>query len=137
MADTTLRYLETLRILPRYPRKVEVEDVHRDLAAAGFRVDRRSVERDLHRLSQQFPIACTEGVRPAGWYWAADSAGLTAPGLSTQEALELDLLARYLKPLVPASSWDSLKPRLDSAKAALRTLPNAPLARWLLTLTQN
>ena len=135
MADTTLRYLETLRILPRYPRKANVEEVHRDLTAAGFRIDRRSVERDLHRLSRQFPIACTEGVRPAGWYWAPDSTGLNAPGLTTQEALELDLLGRYLKPLLPASSWDSLKPRLDSAKATLRTLPDAPLARWRQRVT--
>ena len=135
MADTTLRYLEMLRVLPRHPRKATAEQVHRDLKAAGFKVDRRSVERDLHRLSLQFPIGCEEGVRPAGWYWAADSAGLTAPGLSTQEALELELLARYLKPLVPTSSWSSLAPRLESAKATLRTLPNAPLARWRQRVT--
>ena len=135
MSDTTLRYLETLRILPRHPRKATAAEIHRDLESAGFSIDRRSVERDLHRLSEHFPISCEEGVRPVGWYWLQGADGLMAPGLSTQEALELDLVARYLKPMVPMSSWGSLEPRLSNARATLRTLAGAPLARWRKRVT--
>lgn len=130
MADTTLRYLETLRAIPRHPRKTTPADVHRCLIAAGYVIDRRSVERDLHRLSQRFAIACDEGTRPAGWFWREHAAGLMAPGATTVEALELELLARYLKPLLPTASWAALEPRLAAARASLDTLASAPLARW-------
>lgn len=130
MSDTTLRHLETLRAIPRHPRKTTVGEVHRHLLGAGFEIDKRSVERDLHKLSARYPIACDEGVRPVGWYWQAGAADLIAPGLTTSEALELELLARYLKPLLPAGAWAGLQPRLSAAKATLKTLADAPLARW-------
>lgn len=130
MSDTTLRHLETLRAIPRHPRKVTAGDVHAHLLSAGFEIDKRSVERDLHKLSSRYPIVCDEGVRPVGWYWQAEAADLIAPGLTTGEALELELLARYLKPLLPAGAWARLQPRLSAAKATLKTLADAPLARW-------
>ncbi|MCX7564324.1 WYL domain-containing protein [Xanthomonadaceae bacterium XH05] len=130
MSDTTLRHLETLRAIPRHPRKVTAGDVHAHLLGAGFEIDKRSVERDLHKLSARYPIVCDEGGRPAGWCWQAGAADLIAPGLTTGEALELELLARYLKPLLPSGAWASLQPRLSSAKATLKTLADAPLARW-------
>lgn len=129
MSDTTLRHLETLRIIPRYPRKVTARDVHQQLQAAGFNIDKRSVERDLHKLSTSFAISCDEDVRPVGWFWQSGAADLMAPGLTTAEALELELLARYLKPLLPASAWANLKPRLDNAQATLKSL-DVPLTRW-------
>ena len=130
MSDTTLRHLETLRIIPRHPRKVTAGAVHEQLHAAGFNIDKRSVERDLHKLSSSFAISCDEGQRPVGWFWQAGAADLIAPGLTTGEALELELLARYLKPLLPSGAWVSLQPRLSAAKATLKTLADAPLSRW-------
>ncbi|MEJ5209527.1 WYL domain-containing protein [Denitratimonas sp. CY0512] len=130
MSDTTLRYLETLRAIPRHPRKITAGEVHAHLLGAGFEIGDRSVERDLHKLSTRYPIVCDEGVRPAGWCWRAGAADLIAPGLTTGEALELELLARYLKPLLPSGAWASLQPRLSAAKATLKTLADAPLARW-------
>lgn len=130
MTDTALRYLETLRVIPRHPRKTTAGEVHQRLAAAGYSIDRRSVERDLHKLSTVFPITCDEGRRPAGWAWNAEAADLIAPGLGTVEALELELLARYLRPLLPANAWATLQPRLSAAQAELATFPGTPLARW-------
>lgn len=130
MSDTTLRYLETLRAIPRHPRKTTVGEVHQHLLASGYAIDKRSVERDLHKLSTRFPLTCDEGARPAGWAWNADAADLIAPGLTTIEALELELLARYLKPLLPANAWAALQPRLSAAHAELSTFSGTPLARW-------
>ncbi len=130
MPNTTLRYLETLRAIPRHPRKTTVAEVHQHLLAAGYDIDKRSVERDLRKLSVPFPITCDEGTRPVGWSWGAGAADLIAPGLSVGEALELELLARYLKPLLPANAWAALQPRLMAANAALTTFSGAPLARW-------
>ena len=130
MSDTTLRHLETLRAIPRHPRKTTAKAVHDYLTRAGYQIDRRSVERDLHKLSESFPITCDEGARPVGWFWPAAAAEVVAPGLSTHEALEMELLARYLKPLLPMSSWASLEPRLEAARATLALLHTAPVARW-------
>jgi len=130
MSDTTLRHLETLRAIPRHPRKTTASEVHRHLLGAGFDIDKRSVERDLHKLSTFYPISCDDSGRPAGWFWQAGAADLIAPGLTTGEALELELLAQHLKPLLPAGAWASLQPRLTAAKATLKTLSSAPLARW-------
>ncbi len=130
MPDTTLRYLETLRAIPRQPRKITVDEVHRRLEAAGYAIHRRSVERDLQRLSSVFPLACDEGVRPTGWYWLRDAADLVAPGMDSSEALEIELLARYLRPLLPATSWRALQPRLIAARAALATTASTALRRW-------
>ena len=130
MTDTTLRYIETLRAIPRYPAKTTAGEVHQKLAGAGYAIDRRSVERDLRRLSGIFPISCDEGARPVGWFWPTNAPDLIAPGMTGGEALELELMARYLKPLLPKSSWATLNPRVETAKATLRTLGSAALKRW-------
>lgn len=130
MSDTTLRHLETLRAIPRHPRKTTAKAVHDYLTGVGYQIDRRSVERDLHKLSESFPITCDDRSRPVGWFWPASAAEVVAPGLSTHEALEMELLARYLKPLLPMSSWATLEPRVAAAKATLALLQQAPVARW-------
>ena len=130
MSDTTLRYIETLRAIPRFPSKTTVGEVHQKLAVAGYTIDRRSVERDLRRLSGVFPISCNEGEKPVGWFWPTHAPDLIAPGMTGDEALEIELLARYLKPLLPKSSWAALNPRVRAAEATLRTLGSTALKRW-------
>ncbi len=130
MSDTILRQLETLRAIPRQPRTKTAREVHEHLTAAGYVIDRRSVERDLHRLSASFPITCDEGSRPVGWYWPTGAAEVSAPGLTTSEALQVELLARYLRPLLPRAIWATLQARVAEARATLASLPGSPVTRW-------
>jgi predicted DNA-binding transcriptional regulator YafY len=129
MADTSLRYIEMLRMLPGHTPGIAVSELRSKLEAAGYPVTRRSIERDLVKLSTSFPILLNDKGRPAGWSWASGE-GFSAPGMDAAEAMELELAARYLKPLLPVTVWQSLAPRLGEARATLRLLGKGPLARW-------
>lgn len=129
MADTALRYVEMLRHLPALPRRITAAELQQRLKAAGYAISRRSVERDLNKLSEKFGIVGDENARPAGWAWSK-GAGFSAPGMDVIEAMELDMAARYLRPLLPTSVWQALAPRLNEARATLKLLSTAPLARW-------
>lgn len=45
------------------------------------------------------------------------------------EAMELDMAARYLQPLMPVNVWQALMPRLAEARATLNLMSKAPLSR--------
>jgi predicted DNA-binding transcriptional regulator YafY len=135
MADTTMRHLHMLRLLPRYPQKRTVPQIHEALQSIDFDIDRRSVERDLVRLSQHVPISSDPAGRPRGWFWMADAPDVIAPGLEVGEALGLELLGRYLHALLPISQQAALTPRLRAARAALDTLAPPAIARWRKRVT--
>ena len=129
MSDTSLRYIEMLRLLPGHPPGIAVTELHLRLRAAGYSVSRRSVERDLVKLSASFPIVLNDKGRPVGWSWRRGE-GFSAPGMDAAQAMELELAATYLRPLLPVSVWQGLAPRLSEARATLLLLGKAPLARW-------
>jgi Fe2+ or Zn2+ uptake regulation protein len=51
-----------LSVLPAYPRKATVGDVHQALAARGWKVTRRTVQRDLQVLARLGFAVCRTGV---------------------------------------------------------------------------
>lgn len=58
-AETTLRYIETLRCLPVGKWRT-TGDVYCILQSLGYRVTKRTVERDLHKLAKPFGIELKE-----------------------------------------------------------------------------
>lgn len=58
-AETTLRYIETLRCLPVGKWRT-TGDVYATLRSLGHRVTKRTVERDLHKLAKPFGIELKE-----------------------------------------------------------------------------
>lgn len=129
MSDTTLRMIEMLGLVPRFPARIAARDLHRRLLAQGFEVDVRSVERDLHKLSCQFPLVCDEA-RPAGWSWSRDAGGISLPMMSLPQALTLDLVRRYLEPMFPPPLLEAMQPDFHAARAALNMLAATPLGQW-------
>lgn len=130
MTQLVKRHLAMLRRIPRAPRKATAAEVHQALEGFGYKVTRRSVERDLHTLEEAFKLARDERSRPTGWQWPADAPGINAPGMDLAEALALDLLGRHLQTLVPAPLLASLQPRLAEARALLDLHRTAPGSRW-------
>ncbi len=61
-----------LRLIPRAPRKIDTATLQAALRAEGYVVDRRSIQRDLHKLSTVFPIVCDDAHKPYGWSWMRD-----------------------------------------------------------------
>lgn len=130
--ETLLRHWQTLRLIPRHPRKVTAGDICEALAEAGFSVGKRTVERDLQALSRLFPLALDDREKPYGWCWAQDAVAFDVPGVGTNEALAFLMARTYLGSVIPTSVQNQLAPYFRMAEQRLDTLAgHSALASWL------
>ena len=128
----TLRLaLELLRRIPRQS-KVSAGELHRQLAAAGFERDERSIQRLLKSLSEQFDIERDDSSLPYGYRWKAQGRSLMVPTLNSQESLLLMLAEQQLQPLLPPSVMQAMEGFFRQAHANLAPHQNAKLEKqWL------
>lgn len=89
------------------------------LAAEGFVVSKRTVERDLISLSAIFPIFADETTRPYLWSWSKDAQSFTLPSMSPLQALTLELAHDHLANLLPASLLATLAPYFKCSEGIL------------------
>ncbi len=127
--DTILRLLTMLRMIPRHPRRIETAEVERKLGDEGFHVTRRTIQRDLHRLSRAFPLT-SDDHRPMGWSWMQDGAILDLPGMDPSTALTFVLAESFLAPLLPRTTLRKMQPYLKQARKVLDSLPGNDLRGW-------
>lgn len=111
-----------LRLIPRAPGKITVQDIHSRLASEDFDVTVRTIQRDLVELSQAFPLTVDERDKPFGWSWQKEAPSFDLPGVAVPEALMLTLAEQHLVNHLPPAILDTLRP---SFKSAERTLANA------------
>lgn len=107
-----------------------MRDLSDTLNASGFKVSKRTIERDLLFLQEIFPLECNDKSIPHGWRWAPN-VQLDIPGLTLAEALSLKLARDMVSPLLPPSALRALEPRFAQAdnKLAALELGNAT-ASW-------
>jgi predicted DNA-binding transcriptional regulator YafY len=129
MSETVLRYIKMLEYLPRHTSGITVAALHAKLSNDGFKIDRRSVERDLGHLSALYSITSTES-RPSLWHWAHQAPQMSLPGLDPATALTHELVARYLTPLLPRRLMAALEPQFAAARHVLDDLKVSPMGRW-------
>ncbi|MHB8743861.1 MAG: helix-turn-helix transcriptional regulator [Sulfuricaulis sp.] len=129
MSDTILRLLATLAEIPGKPGKITIAQLHARLRHRGYSVTRRSVERDLIKLSTQFPLACDDG-HPGGWSWTQSGHHMSIPGMPLSAALTYQLLERYLTPLFPPAMLKDMEPQFVQARQALALMGADPVVRW-------
>jgi len=98
--DTLLRHWHMLRRIPRYPRKISTAELEGSLDAAGYPTSRRTIQRDLDKLSVEFPLV-TDGNKPSGWSWQEDAEIFDVPGMDTSAALTFHMVDTYLSRLLP------------------------------------
>jgi len=134
--DVIARQWEMLKLLPQYGTGKSAGQLTSELAASGFEVDKRTVERDLIKLSTQFPIISDERSKPYGWRWS-DDARIDLPSIELSEALSLKLMEQFLKPMLPssmirtlegASDWPPTNSRRWAMEIALRA--GSTRSRW-------
>lgn len=113
--DTLLRQWHMLRLIPRYPHKVTARLVLEKLERTGFKVTKRTVERDLNDLSSAFPLALDDRDKPYGWSWQKDAPSFDLPGIDANEALTLVMVEQHLNNLLPNSTVAVLAPYFKSA----------------------
>jgi predicted DNA-binding transcriptional regulator YafY len=115
----TLRF--TLELLKRIPRgrKVSAPELHKEMLAAGFRRDLRTVQRQLDELTQQFDIERDDRSKPYGYSWKPAAKGLSVPGLNEKESLLLALAEQHLANLLPLEVLRSMQPFFEQARVNL------------------
>lgn len=130
--DTLFRHWHTLRRIPRFPAKISVQTLLSDLSAEGFNITARTLQRDLHDLSQVFPLIVDDREKPYGWSWQKDAKSFDLPGLTVAESLALVLAEKHLNNLLPVSVLEHLGPYFKSAHHRLNGEPLPQRGRsWL------
>lgn len=117
-----MRQWQMLRLIPRFPSKVSTSQLVHGLADAGFDVTRRTLQRDLAKLSEIYPLVCDERNKPFGWSWSADAAFLDVPSMDSHTALTLWMASQHLKSLLPTTTLKKLQPHMDAATEVLNRI---------------
>ena len=129
--DVIARQWEMLKLLPKRGTGSSAGQLTQSLIDLGYEVDKRTVERDLRKLTTLFPIVVDERSKPYGWRWA-DHARIDMPGMDVGEALSLALIEQYLKPALPATMVRVLTGRFRQAVDKLAALGSSNRSsRWL------
>lgn len=127
--DTLLRQLTLLRLIPRLPHYTSSQTLHEKLHERGFKVDLRTVQRDLNRLSTVFALTSQEDGGRNKWSHSTD-APLDLGAMEPDTALALYLAESHLKNLLPQSVLDLLGPQFNKARNYIDELDQNNLAHW-------
>lgn len=129
--STLTRQWEMLRLIPRQPRKISPDEIRERLAGLGYKVNVRTVQRDLHELSRLFPFVYDDlRNKPIGWSWMEKAPQFDIPGLDPQTALTLKLVETFLKPLLPVTTLNYLAPYTRRADEIMKALSPRSLGTW-------
>lgn len=116
--DALLRHWAMLRMIPRYPRRIDTGRIRQGLERLGYTITLRSIQRDLNKLAAVLPLSCDES-KPQGWWWQAEAGLLEIPGLDPQAALVFKMAEQHLAQVLPASTLDALRPWFRAAHGVL------------------
>lgn len=130
MGDTTLRYIELLKLLPRHPKKADSRTLTESLENHGFTTTQRTVQRDLVKLSERFPIASDDRDATYGWSWMQGAKGLELPSMDPATALAFHLVEQYIPELLPPSVRNALDMHFERARHVLNDVSDEPVAAW-------
>ena len=128
--STSYRYLLLLRMIPRYPRKIDTAAIASMLERDGVSIHRRSIQRDLEKLSQSFAIVCDDQHKPYGWSWTADAPSMDIPTMTPPVALAYRMVADFMSDLFPQEIYNQLKPHFRYANTLLKQTDKATLKEW-------
>ena len=128
--DTLLRYFEMLSFIPKEPQAISTPDILKKLQDQGYKINLRTVQRDLTTLSSSgiFPFTSTENTKPLHWYWPKGFERLQFPVMTVEEALTFKMVDQFLNPLLPLSVKAQLN---DYFQLAESTLKASPISNWL------
>lgn len=130
MTDFMPRYWHMLRCIPHHPVRITTEEIAHKLASEGFDVTRRTIERDLRKLSEHFAIEADESDKPFGWHWSPGIKKLDLPGMSMSQAVTFTLAEAHLTPLLPISMLEQLEPFFQRARDTLGNLNAVAASKW-------
>jgi len=129
MSESSLRQIQLLQLIPRYPTKISTSQIRDQLTDLGYAVSLRMIQRDLESLESIMPIVCDDRERPFGWSWHQSAFGLQ-PSMDPIEALTFSLAEQYLEPLMPSKSFKRIRVFFDRANSILKKVKRNEISRW-------
>jgi predicted DNA-binding transcriptional regulator YafY len=117
--ETLLRQWAMLRHIPRHPGTITAQTLKNRLADEGHAVTKRTVERDLVKLSQAFGLGSDTRDRVQHWFWPENLGVFDIPGMDPAAALGFRIAEAYLRPLLPPVTLDVLGPYFEQAGRVL------------------
>jgi len=112
--DTIDRQQQLLRLLPKEPEGITARQLTEKLKDHGYVVTKRTVERDLNRLSSTFGLRSITVSGTQHWH-LLNSSKPDLPGLSVGDALTTVLVNDMLGTLLPQTLLGSAKAQADKA----------------------
>lgn len=117
--EPLLRNIVLLGLIPRQPRSRTVPELQRELAARGFEVSTRTLQRDLaNKLAAEFPIFCDDTTSPYRWSFDRH-AQFNLPAMDPAAALAMYLSEGHLQRVLPPSVLSALAPQFAEARRQL------------------
>jgi len=129
MSESTLRQLDMMKLMPRYPSKISTKQLKEQLEDLGYIPTMRMVQRDLEMLASVLPLICDDREKPYGWSWHKDALGIQ-PAMDPIEALTFSLAEQYLEPIMPGKSFKRIKIFFDRANSVLKEVKRNQISRW-------
>lgn len=129
---TLIRHWEMLRLIPKEPASISAGDLYQSLGELGFKVTKRTVERDLVSLGEAgFPIVFDDTQQPYLWSWSKVSSGFHAPNMSVSDALLTVMASMTLQDLLPSMLSSNLSDLNKEAEKVLDAVQsNNDLSSW-------
>lgn len=120
MADTSLRYLILLGLLPKQRPGIGTYEIQQQLKKKGYEVTQRTIQRDLEKLSSDFPIKADPKGNKNLWRFADNAKPVVLPNIDLQGAITLKLAQHELSSEVPHSVHSFLQPYFPLADKILK-----------------
>lgn len=130
IVSTSYRHWLLLRMIPRYPRKIDTATIESLMERQGITIHRRSIQRDLEKLSAIFPLSCDDQYKPFGWSWSADAPAFDIPTMSPPAALAYRMVGEFMAGMLPKEIFKQLTPHFRHADAVLNQTDKDTLKNW-------
>lgn len=129
MADTSMRYLILLGLLPKHLPGIGTSEVQEKLRKKGYRVTQRTIQRDLEKLSAEFPIVGEQHGNRNLWRFQDNALPVTLPAMDSNTALIMKLARKHLKHDMPSQVFNVLESHFQLADKVIKD-NKRDLNRW-------
>jgi predicted DNA-binding transcriptional regulator YafY len=116
--STLVRQITMLKLIPKYPGSVSTKELYQRLIDEDFSVTKRTVERDLLKLSDVMGLNYDDSLEGNKWFYVNHARELL-PALSPNEALLLLQAKEFLSHIMPVKSLSALESRFNKATETL------------------
>lgn len=130
--ETILRNIVMLRMIPREPGSVTADVLRERLEDEGFKMDLRTIQRDLNKTSSVFPIVDfkTPHSNAKYWCWSRDASLWDMPKMDVMTALTFNLVESFLKRLIPRSMLNFMTHHFQRAEHLLKRKGKSTWGKW-------